>query len=200
VGSDSRLSPEPFRLAAAAAARVGLDCSTSQDGKALKFLYFGVDQGYWKFLDHRYDIPQAAGLKESELFHVGSSLHEANDPVARGDGSGGKAAWVSDSSAGPSGLFRRAVNHLLVPYAESVGAEGHRFALQRFGDLSGLDRQQRELIGDALIPASGLPSTVPMASGVERLEMPDGSPSIIHALRNRSAQAGPIEPGDSWRP
>jgi hypothetical protein len=200
IGSDSRLSPKQFRLAAQASVKAGLDYSTTHDGKGLKFLYFGGNEGYYEFLDNVYDIQQAAGLKESDLFYVRSSLHEANDYVARGDGSGGKAAWLSDSGSGSPGLFRRTVDHLLVPYAKAVGAEGYRFAIQRFGDLFGLDGQQRDLIRDALIPKSGLSkSTVPIASGAESLGLPPGKnsvTSIVYALQNRSAQAGLIEPGD----
>ena len=204
IGSDNRLSPKQFKAAADAAREAGLDYSTTHDGTAMKFLYFGGDAEYDAFFTKVSGVQRAAGLKYLDLFYARSDLHEANDYVPRGDGGNSAPAWVSDSGAGPSGLFGRTVDHLLVPYAKAVGAEGYRFALQRFGDLFGLDAQQRELIRNALIPKSGISkSTVPIASGVERLEVEGRGATgktpvsaIIYALQNRSAQAGLIEPGD----
>jgi hypothetical protein len=204
VGNDTKLTKKQLDKVIEAARAAGLDYSTTQDGRAVKFLYFGPGEQYLDFIDQVWDIQQSAGLKYSDLFFVRSDLNEANTYVQAGDGSGSPAAWLSDREPGPSSLFRRAVDALVVPYAKAVGAEGYRFAVQRFADKFGLSDAQRELIRDALIPRSGRSkSTVSIASGEEKLDItPTGAngkvtvSDILWALQNRSAQAGLIEPGD----
>lgn len=207
IGSDKKLTDDQMKAVLSSAQAEGIDYSSTADGKAVKFLHFGDEAGLAELLQKAGRIADAANLKSRDVFYVRSQLNEAEN-YTQGSGEGaGRAAWVSDSDAGSSGLFGRTVDSLLVPYAKAVGAEGYRFAVQRFAERFGLDEQQQQLIRSALIPKNGsAKSTVAIASGAETLDVVPTSQrgtkskvsvnDILWALQNRSAQAGLIEPGD----
>lgn len=204
LGGEKKLTREQLQAVLSSAQAEGLDYSTTADGKAVKFLHFGDDEGLKSLLEKTARIAKSAGLTDTKVFNVRSSVNEAKDYTEKPGRGAGKAVWFSDGSAGSSGLFGRTVNHVLVPYAKAVGAEGYRFAVSRFGERFGLSGDQQELIRAALIPKNGsAKATVDIASGKTKLEIKgtgrNGKPSvtdILWALQNKSAQAGLIEPGD----
>jgi len=207
VGANKKLSPDQLKAVLSSAQAEGLDYSTTADGKAVKFLHFGDEEGLVDLVQKTARIAEAAGLQAPQVFYVRSQLNEA-DSYTKGTGGGdSQAVWFGDREAGPSSLFRRTVDHVLVPYAKAVGAEGYRFAVQRFAERFGLDAAQQEVVRNALIPRSGLAkSTAGIASGEVKLDIvPTGKKGkqakvsvndILWALQNYSAQAGLIEPGD----
>lgn len=205
IGNDARLSAATMKKVLLLAQQEGLDYSSTIDGKAVKFLHFGDNEGLDLLQKKVKRIQEAAGLKHAYVYHVRSALNEAEIYLDEGSGGGDvRAQWVQDGPAGPSDLFRRVVDHLLVPYAKAVAAEGYRFSVQRFANKFGLSDAQRDLIRQALLPRSGvLKSTVPIAAGQETLEITPtskngkvGVSDILWALQNRSAKQGLIEPGD----
>jgi hypothetical protein len=204
IGNNQKLTPQQMTVMAEAAREQGLDYSTSQDGKAVKFLYFGDNEGLADFAEKVQRVKEAAGFSYQEHFYVRSDLNEAVQYVTAGDSGNLQAVWLSGGAAGSSSLFGRAVDTLVVPYAKAVGAEGYRFSVQRFADKFGLSEAQRDLIRGELLPKTGRSkSTVAIASGAEKLDIEStsvkGGTSVVDimwALQNRSAQAGLIEPGD----
>ncbi len=208
VGAEKRLSGKQLSAILEAARAEGLDYTTTTDGRAVKFLYFGDEDGLAGFQAQVDKIADAAKLPLRDVFFVRSSLNEAENYTAgRGGEAGQKPAWLEDGGAGASGLFGRAVDHLIVPYARLVGSEGYRFSPDRFGERFGLTADQVALIRSRLRPKSGLArSTAPILTGEEKLEVPkndlrakeprSNNTDILWALQNRAAQTGLIEPGD----
>ena len=110
-------------------------------------------------------------------------------------------------TAGPSDLFRRAADHLIVPYAKAVGAEGYRFDVGRFAERFGLTDAEAAYIRASLRPKSGLArSTAPIMRGDDKVsigksdtrskEAKSNNTDVLWALQNRAAETGLIEPGD----
>ena len=192
------------------AARVkGLDLSTSADGKAVKFLYFGNEAGLEAFYDAVSTIATEAGFPAPVSVNTEGERHAANgyrlEQIQRDGASEGRPG----SGAGRPDLFRRAVDHLIVPYAKAVGAEGYRFSPDRFAERFGLTDEERELLREKLLPKNGTGrATVPLMTGEETIEVVPTTvrgkkgklaPNIndaMWALQNRSAALGLIEPGD----
>lgn len=205
IGADKKLTPGQLQKIFRLSQEAGIDYSTTLDGKGIKYLHLDGDAaGLIALSDKVEAIKEAVGLPIQDVIFARSTAHYAKDFIkSGGDGDHG-AAWLQGSATDPSGLFRRTVDHLVVPYAKAVGAEGYRFSVQRFGERFGLSEEQRQVIQDALYPKSGLEkSTVAIATGKERLDVvPTGHrgtttvSDILFALQNRSAHKGLIEPGD----
>lgn len=207
ISQNKVMTAEQVKALADAARAVGLDYSTSVDGRGAKFLHFGDQDGYLALRAAVDEIRKAAGLKELTDFYVRSNLNDAETYLEGGVGRLLREERDQAGSTGPSDLFRRAVDSLLVPYAKAVGAEGYRFSPERYGRRFGLTDAEVEYIRAALRPKSGKAlSTVPLVTGAERLNPPRNNartkpPStskndLLWALQNRAAQIGFIEPGD----
>jgi hypothetical protein len=81
-----------------------------------------------------------------------SSKRNDTGSFGRVSGAGGdtRAAWLQTSAAGPSDLFRRTIDHLVVPYARAVAGEGYHLVADRFAERFGLDDGQREYLQQQL--------------------------------------------------
>jgi hypothetical protein len=204
IGGSKKLTDAQMKAVLSSAQAEGIDYSSTADGKAVRFLHFGDEAGLAELMEKAARIAGSAGLGAPKVVYVRSQLNEAESYTKGSGGSSGQAAWLGSGEAGRPDLFRRTVDHVLVPYAKTVGAEGYRFAVSRFGQRFGLDADQQELIRQALLPKGGATkSTVGIASGKVKLDIkPTGArgtvsvSDILWALQNQSAQAGLIEPGD----
>jgi len=149
IGSPKKLTKGQLNKIVAAATEAGIDYSTTVDGRGVKFLYFGEDSGVEAYFDQVADIGKKAGLPLVEQFTARSELNEASHYDTGTDGQT-RSAWLQETAAGPSDLFRRAVDHVLIPYAKAVGSEGYRFSTDRARkerenqELEAQARQERE--------------------------------------------------------
>jgi hypothetical protein len=204
IGGKKKLTDEQMKAVLSSAQAEGIDYSSTADGKAVRFLHFGDDAGLAELMQKTARIASNAGLGAPRVVYVRSQLNEADSYTKGTGGSAGQAVWLGSGEAGRPGLFRRTVDHVLVPYAKVVGGEGYRFAVSRFAQRFGLSAEQQGLIRQALLPKSGADkATIDVASGKVKLDIkPTGARNkisvsdILWALQNRSAQAGLIEPGD----
>jgi hypothetical protein len=187
----------------------GLNATTTTDGKGVKFIYFGDEEGADEFGRKVSELAKSAGLSAPSTFVIRSERYGEKTYDSRSDSSLGKQAWISDAAAKPSGVFRRTVDTLVVPYARAVAGEGYRLSPDRFGQRFALSPAQVEYLRDALRPLNGKTrSAAALLSGEEDLEVEGtGKPTktgalkksvndILWALQNRAAAHGQIEPGD----
>ena len=101
-------------------------------------------------IDRQDYVPHnAAGFKYVKKYNSGGDFIGSTSYTG-GIGRDGKAAWLDSSGGGRSSLFRRAVDHVLRPYVQALGAEGYYFSAGRFAERFGLDKGQRRIIDDAL--------------------------------------------------
>lgn len=207
ISQNKVMTAEQVKALSDAAREAGLDYSTTVDGRGAKFLHFGDQDGFRALSRQVTDIAKVAGLKEVTPFHVRSNLNDAETYLESGVGRALRGTGDEAGSTGPSDLFRRAVDSILVPYAKAVGAEGYRFSPERYGRRFGLTDGEVEYIRAALRPKSGKAlSTVPLVTGAEKLEPPRNNTrtkergvtknDLLWALQGRTAQVGFIEPGD----
>jgi hypothetical protein len=190
-----------------AASAAGVDYSTTVDGRGAKFLHFGDADGLRELQAKVVGIAKAAGLKEVTPFFVRSELNAAQTYLSGRSGSDLRGSGADTGGTGPSDIFRRAVDHVLVPYAKAVGAEGYSFSPDRYGERFGLTSGQVDYIRAALRPKSGkVLSAAPLLSGDEAIDPPRSNNrtkipgvsknDLMWSLQNRAAQIGFIEPGD----
>lgn len=207
ISQGKAMSAEQVKALSDAARAAGLDYSTTVDGRGAKFLHFGDQDGYLTLRAAVDEIRKAAGLKELTDFYVRSNLNDAETYLESGVGSLLREERDQAGSGGPSDLFRRAVDSILVPYAKAVGAEGYRFSPERYGRRFGLTEGEVAYVRAALRPKSGKAlSTVPLVTGAEKLEPPRNNTrtkergvtknDLLWALQARTAEVGFIEPGD----
>ena len=144
------MTPQQLEQASEEAKKQGIDYSTTVDGKGMTFLYFGDDSESDGFAKKIHAIADAAGFKLRDIYQTRSDLIEWQDyNISAIAGTGGQN-WLQGSAPGSSSLFRRAVDHVIVPYAKAVGAEGYRLSPARFAEQFGLSDEQRGIIEDAL--------------------------------------------------
>ena len=207
IHQSKRMSEAQVKALHDAANAAGLDYSTTVDGRGAKFLHFGDVNGYRELHAAAAEIAKAAGLSNVTKYYVRSNLNEAESYLASGVGQSLRGDRGRGGDTGPLDLFRRAVDHLVVPYAKAVGAEGYRFSADRFGKRFGLNEAEVEYLRAAIRPKSGKPlSTVPIVSGEERVETPRTNTrtkipgvskfDLAWALQNRTAKFGLIDPSD----
>lgn len=207
ISQNKAMSAEQAEALAEAARSAGLDYSTTVDGRGAKFLHFGDDTAWRELGVKAKQIADAAGLQKVTAYFVRSNLNEATTYLEGRNGENLRGARDRDGSTGPSDLFRRAVDSILVPYAKAVGAEGYRFSPERYGRRFGLNDTEVEYIRAALRPKSGKAlSTVPIVTGAETLDPPRNNTrskergvtknDLLWALQARTAEVGLIEPGD----
>lgn len=205
VSNGKKLTAKEVDAVRQEAQNIGMDYSTSIDGTAFKFFFDGSDIS--EFAQKIEDLARVAGLKNVDRVATRSTFNEAADYLRSSTEGTGRQAWVSEGGAGSSSLFGRTVDHLVVPYAKAVGAEGYRFSPSLFADRFGLSSQQLEYLRAALRPKNGaLLSTADIVSGREVLETTKSdnraktpranNTDVMFALQNRAAAIGQIEPGD----
>lgn len=189
------------------AAAAGLDYSTTMDGHGAKFLHFGGPEEYDGIRSKVDRIATSVGLTNVTDYYVRSNLNEAEAYLASGVGQVLRGSGDQDGAAGPSDLFRRTVDHLVVPYVKAVGAEGYRFSADRFGQKFGLSEAEVEYIRAAVRPKNGKQlSTVAIVSGKEKLDTPRTNTrtkipgvskfDLAWAIQNRTAAVGLIDASD----
>ena len=152
--SDSKLTPYQANTIIKSANEKGLDFSTTIDNKGIKFLHFGGEEGFRDFAAAAREIAQNAGLSSIDTVVVRSQHNEVKDYVPTEDRGNLQGAWHRDSGAGPSSLFRRAVDNLLAPYIRLIEQEGYRFSTLKFADLFGHSNEEARLIEEAVHPKS----------------------------------------------
>ncbi|MBP1779785.1 MAG: hypothetical protein H6Q86_5796 [candidate division NC10 bacterium] len=134
----------------------GLDYTSTVDGRGFKYLYFGAPSGYRTFRRAVEKIKVQAGLKQSRGFREESSLDTITSEVLGGGLGGNRANRAGggrgDSGTGRSDLFRRTVDHLLVPYARVLGAQGYHFDPNLYASCYGLSPGQAEIVRTRLCP------------------------------------------------
>lgn len=205
VGNGKKLTAKEVDAVRQEAQNQGLDYSTSIDGKYVKFFFPGGDiSAYYEKVEK---VAAAGGLKNIDRVQTRSKFNEAKDYLGSEAEGAGRQAWVQEGGTGSSSLFGRTIDHLVVPYAKAVGAEGYRFAPDLFADRFGLSPQQREYLRAALRPKSGKAlSTAGIVAGREKIEATksdtrsknpkSNNTDVMWALQNRAAAVGQIEPGD----
>lgn len=204
AGSKKKLTQQQLTSVKELAKKKGLDYSSTVDGRAVKFLYFGEPDGVDAFIDAAKQIAAGAGLAEFGAYKTRSDLNDSETYLLEGGEGSARSGWSQDTGSGPSDLFRRAVDSLIEPYARAVGAQGYRFSPDLFAERFGLSDSQREVVRDALLPTSGKArSTVPLLDGTETLPVgkssQDGKTNntdVMVALQNRAAASGVIESDD----
>ena len=101
-------------------------------------------------IDRQDYVPHnAAGFKYVKQYNSGGEFIGSTSYTS-GIGSGSKATWLDSSGGGRSSLFGRAVDHVLRPYVQALGAEGYYFSAGRFAERFGLDKGQRRIIDESL--------------------------------------------------
>lgn len=182
----------------------GLDLSTSADKKAVKFMHFDGEETLPAFMKAVREIADESGMEAGNTVMTQGELYEAHQYLEGKDSSSGEPVRLFGSGEEPSSLFGRVVDHVLIPYAQAVAAEGYRLSPDRLAERFGLSDAERELIREKLRPkANADRSTVPLMTGEETLDIqPTGKngrasvTDIMWALQNRAARLGQIEPGD----
>jgi hypothetical protein len=173
ISQNKPMSAEQIERLSEAAKAEGVDYSTTVDGRGAKFLHFSDQKSYLVLREKARRIAAAAGLNDVTDYYARTNLNGSETYLTGRVGQVLRGTRDQDGGARPSDLFRRAVDHLLVPYAKAVGAEGYRFAPERFGALFGLSEAEVEYLTAALRPASGKAlSTVPIVTGKEKIEPP----------------------------
>ena len=206
LGSRKRLSEAQINAIHDAARERGLDFSTTPDGKAIQFLFFGDETDLAAFESSISEIQQASGLTEAYSELVSSDLNETETNFSRPTGRGQGQAWLHGTAEGLA-LFERVVSDLVAPYAKAIGAEGYRFNIDLYAKRFGLSETQKEIVTRELYPAHGrLKSSVPIMDGsidlgVEGVTKKNGRfvssvTNVVWSLQNWSAQFGLIAPGD----
>ncbi|HQR21880.1 MAG TPA: PLxRFG domain-containing protein [Burkholderiaceae bacterium] len=204
IGSKTALTEKQKASLLEESVKAGLDLSSTPDGKGVAYLYFGEPDGLDAFHAQVAKIADAVGLPDRYDFATRSSLNESQGYTQGSAGEERGAAWLHSSAGGPSAAFKRAVDHLVVPYAKAVGAEGYRFSPERFAARFGLTPAEERVVREALLPKGGKArSTAGIVYGDEKVDVQStgkrGRTSVLDvmwALQNRAAETGLIEPGD----
>lgn len=202
TGNGTKLTAEQVSAARAKAAELGLDYSTSVDGKYFKFFFDGSDlDGFYSRVK---EVQNAAGFKEFNRVETRSTFNESENytqaNLAADAGRDGQEVRGSASWAGSPDLFRRTVDQLVIPYARLVASEGYRLDPERYGERFGLNAEQVAYISEQLRPKSGRGlSTAPILAGTEELDVAKSGrggkssvTDVLWALQNRAGKVGQI--------
>jgi len=154
---DSKLTREQFDTILKLAKEKNLDFSETIDGKGVKFLYFGDEAGIDDYQAAVAEIARNAGLQNLDTVRVRSELYETQRYLHKEVRGEREKAWHRDSGAGPSSLFRRAVDNVLAPYIRLIEQEGYRFSTRKFADLFGHSDEEARFIEEAVHPQSDNP-------------------------------------------
>lgn len=118
---------------------------------------------------------------------------------AESEGGGGRrpATWLGSGGTGRPDLFRRAVDHILRPYARAVAAEGYRLSPRRLAERFGLSDEQRRIVEDALAPKDGTQTQNQLGGDVnghqrsdnrreDQTSQPEGLPRVPEVYQGQS--------------
>ena len=197
-----RLTDEQLKLAFSKAVEVGVDISTTADGKGIKALNFGIEDFFSKLSE----IQKAASINKLYETIVDSELYEAKKIFKGRDSKRGLPVWLNATSGGQS-LLQRSVDSLLVEYAKAAAAQGYIFDPALYAKRYGLSEADAQYVTDKLYPTDPLArSASPLLAGTEILPVKStytlagkretAVPDMIHALQMRAASNGVIQPGD----
>ena len=185
----------------------GIDgASSTEDGKAVKFLHFGGDEHLPDFIDKVNRVADKSGMPHRLMAHANTELVNNEDYVKNLFGENRTGEGGSDGKPQPSDLFKRTVDHVLAPYAKGVAGEGFRLSPERLAESHGLMPHEEDYVRNAMYPTgkkSEDRTTVPLMEGKENLEVrPTGARGIanvddvLYGLQNRAAEKGQIDPND----
>ena len=197
-----RLTDEQLKLAFDKAREVGVDISTTTDGKGIKALNFKTKN----FFNKLGEIQAAASIDQSYKTLVESELYETENIFKGRDGKRSLPVWLQATSGGQS-LLQRSVDSLLVEYAKAAAAQGYIFDPALYAKRYGLSQADVQYVTEKLYPTDPLArSASPLLAGTEILPVKStytlagkretAVPDMIHALQNRAASDGVIQPGD----
>ena len=100
------------------------------------------------------DLAKASGLDTLDV-NTQSELHEASTYLTGDNRENILEARDQAGTAGSPSVFGRLVDHVLVPYAKAIAAEGYRFSPDRFAERFGLTDEQREQLRTKLMSSLG---------------------------------------------
>ena len=197
-----RLTDDQLKLAFDKAREVGVDISTTTDGKGIKALNFKTKN----FASKLSEIQAAASIDQSYKTLVESELYETENIFKGRDGKRVLPVWLQATSGGQS-LLQRSVDSLLVEYAKAAAAQGYIFDPALYAKRYGLSQADVQYVTEKLLPKNVLArSASPLLAGTEILPVKStytlagkretAVPDMIHALQNRAASDGVIQPGD----
>jgi len=164
VGGDQKLTKKQHRDIQRLAIQVGVEYSSSIDGKAYRFLTFKTDgpEGeteeekeirltaeYDAFFDKiEHGIADPLGLQRNAFF-VRSAWNDKEEFLANLQGSGGTEGDQT-TALRSSRLFRAAVDNILAPYLKILGVEGFTPHLRLIAKNYGLTKEQTEALLNTL--------------------------------------------------
>jgi len=197
-----RLTDDQLKLVFDKAREVGVDVSTTTDGKGIKALNFGTEN----FADKIKEIQTAASINQVHETLVDSELYETEKIFKGRDSQRILPNWLNATSGGQS-LLQRSIDSLLIDYAKAAAAQGYIFDPALYAKRYGLSDSDAKYIIDKLYPTDPLTrSASPLLAGTEILPVRStytlagkretAVPDMIHALQNRAASDGVILPGD----
>lgn len=208
IGNNSRLTKKQIDAIVKESKNQGIDYTSTLDGKGVKYLDMDGDENFYQKV---LAIKEAAGLQHFHETLSRTEYHGSTTYLSRGKQATGSGSWSDTASGRPSVAFRRAVDHLLVPYAKATAAEGYRFSPERFAERFGHSEEQVKYITSALRQGNWRKrSTVDILKGKEKPDhvhtitktgknkgqMRAKVTDVLWYLQNRAAQFGLIEPGD----
>ena len=185
----------------------GIDgASSTEDGKAVKFLHFGGDEHLPDFIDKVNRVADKSGMPHRLMAHANTELVNNEDYVKNLFGENRTGEGGSDGKPQTSDLFKRTVDHVLAPYAKGIAGEGFRLSPERLAESHGLMPHEEDYVRNAMYPTgkkSEDRTTVPLMEGKENLEVrPTGArgvanvDDVLYGLQNRAAEKGQIDPND----
>jgi hypothetical protein len=197
-----RLTDEQLKLAFDKAREVGVDISTTTDGKGIKALNFGTEG----FADKISEIQKAAAINQVHETIVDSELYETEKIFKGRDSQRVLPNWLNTVAGGQS-LLQRSIDSLLVEYAKAAAAQGYIFDPALYAKRYGLSEADAQYVTDKLYPTDPLArSASPLLAGTEILPVKStytlagkretAVTDMIHALQMRAASDGVIQPGD----
>jgi len=197
-----KLTDDQLKLVFDKAREVGVDVSTTTDGKGIKALNFGTEN----FFDKVKEIQTAASINQFHETLVDSELYETEKIFKGRDSQRVLPSWWNATSGGQS-LLQRSIDSLLIDYAKAAAAQGYIFDPALYAKRYGLSDTDAKHIRDKLYPVDPMArSASPLLAGTEILPVRStytlagkretAVPDMIHALQNRAASDGVILPGD----
>lgn len=207
IGTGNVLNKKQIDAIMEHAKNEGIDgASSTEDGKAIKFLHFGGDDHLPDFIDKVNRIADKSGMPHRLMAHANTELVNNEDYVQNLFGENRTGERGADGKPQPSDLFKRTVDHVLAPYAKGIAGEGFRLSPERLAESHNLMPHEEDYVRNAMYPTgkkSEDRTTVPLMEGKEDLEVrPTGArgvanvDDVLYALQNRAAEKGQIDPND----
>lgn len=207
IGSGNVLNKRQIDAIMEHAKNEGLNgASSTEDGRAVKFLHFGGEENLPGFIDQVNRVADKSGMQHRLMAHANTELVNNEDYVKNLFGENREGERGPDGKPQPSDLFKRTVDHVLAPYAKGIAGEGFRLSPERLAQSHNLLPHEEDYIRNALYPTgkkSEDRTTIPLMEGKEPLDVrPTGHngastvDDVLFALQNRAGKKGMIDPED----